>query len=435
MNTPISIIVIFHNNEYFEQSINSIIPQLKNNDEIIIVNDNSNYKYNPLLKQLSQINNIQVISTCEVKGNRSHNRNIGAMHSQNPILAFVDGDIYFPENLFDSMRKQLCDQTYCAIYGNTYGHSGSTFTIDAILGINYLNQLFDSEKWKDLKKYSLLHDSREAKEKELLNGEFSWNYFYTSYCMVKRSAFNNAGQFDEGFSDWGAEDVDLGYRLAKFGRILYDNKLVAFHIPHEKNRHRNHITNRRNMYYMLNKYKASIFEIKIAYRKSQKLFRNLKSFYCTMGEIDVDILNTTPEPNCIYCNIISLKNKEGDIYYLNPEGTQEHLKLLGLALPFCNKFFQKAYLSYGIFLYPYPLAARIIQEFIRTSNEVYIKNEPMSYRVQWSSECIKTFNTSSPFASIYYTCKSLDDFTFKILNEEKLIYVTPAFEYYEDVHL
>ena len=59
----------------------------------------------------------------------------------------------------------------------------------------------------------------------------------------------------------------------------------------------------------------------------------------------------------------------------------------------------------------------------------------MSYRVQWSSECIKTFNTSSPFASIYYTCKSLDDFTFKILNEEKLIYVTPAFEYYEDVHL
>ena len=120
MNTPISIIVIFHNNEYFEQSINSIIPQLKNNDEIIIVNDNSNYKYNPLLKQLSQINNIQVISTCEVKGNRSHNRNIGAMHSQNPILAFVDGDIYFPENLFDSMRKQLCDQTYCAKIGRAH---------------------------------------------------------------------------------------------------------------------------------------------------------------------------------------------------------------------------------------------------------------------------------------------------------------------------
>ena len=45
MYAAISIIVLFHDNEYFEQSINSIIAQLKDGDEIIIVNDCSDSKY------------------------------------------------------------------------------------------------------------------------------------------------------------------------------------------------------------------------------------------------------------------------------------------------------------------------------------------------------------------------------------------------------
>ncbi len=432
MYMPISVIVIFHNNEYFEQSINSIITQLKDNDEIIVVNDSSDSKYYPLLQKISHLANIQVINTYEVKGNRSYNRNLGAMHSQNPILAFVDGDIYFPENVFDLMRKQLNDQTFCAVYGNTYGHSGSLFTINVILGINYLDKLFDSEKWKDLKRYPFLQDSREKKEKELLNGEFNWNYFYTSYCMVRKNTFYEAGQFDENFSDWGAEDVDLGYRLSQYGQILYDNELVAFHIPHEKNRHKNHITNRKNMYYMLNKYKTSIFEIKIMYGKSKKLFQNFVFFYNTMREIDVNTINMMPEPNCIYYNIVSRQNRESDIFYLNLEDNKEHLKLLGLALPFENKYFARAYLPYDIFLYPYPLTARIIQESLRISDGVYIINTPISYRVQWSPECIKVFNSSSPFTSIYYVCKSLDDFEFRITEDQRFICVTPAFKYYED---
>ena len=435
MYAAISIIVLFHDNEYFEQNINSIIAQLKAGDEIIIVNDCSDSKYFRLMEKISHSANIKVISTYKVRGNRSYNRNRGAMYAQNPILTFVDGDIYFPENLFDSMRKQLEEQNYCAIYGNIYGHSGSLFTINNILGIDYLNMLFDSEKWKDLKNYPLLQDSRQKKEKELLSGEFSWNYFYTSYCMVKKSVFYKAGQFDESFSNWGAEDVDLGYRLAQYGRILYDNELVAFHIPHKKNKQKNSITNRQNMYYMLNKYKTSIFEIKITYEKSQKVFQSFEYFYKIMREIDTDTMDVAPIHECIYCNTVSHKNKDGDIFYLNSEGNQEHLKLLGLALPFSNKYFEIAYLPYSIFLYPYPLAARIIQEFLRISKDVYIKNTPISYRVQWSPECIKAFKSSSPFTNIYYACKSLDDFEFNIVNEQKLINVIPAFKYYEDVQL
>lgn len=154
-----------------------------------------------------------------------------------------------------------------------------------------------------------------------------------------------------------------------------------------------------------------------------------------MREIDTDTMDVAPIHECIYCNTVSHKNKDGDIFYLNSEGNQEHLKLLGLALPFSNKYFEIAYLPYSIFLYPYPLAARIIQEFLRISKDVYIKNTPISYRVQWSPECIKAFKSSSPFTNIYYACKSLDDFEFNIVNEQKLINVIPAFKYYEDVQL
>nr|MDQ2681426.1 glycosyltransferase [Candidatus Eremiobacteraeota bacterium] len=65
----------------------------------------------------------------------------------------------------------------------------------------------------------------------------SWLYFLTGNASVRRSDLLQAGSFDESFTGYGHEDLELGYRLHKAGiRILYEPRAVNYHcqdIPHD----------------------------------------------------------------------------------------------------------------------------------------------------------------------------------------------------------
>ena len=396
------------------------------------MNDHSLSQYNEMLNKLSLHPQIEVIHAHNFKGNRSYNRNLGASHAQNPILVFVDGDIYFTAPILKKMQEHLKSSLCVAVYGNTYGHSGNIFIMNTILEIDYFKLLFDKEKWKELLQYPMLKDSREKKEADLLSGQFAWNYFYTSYCMTRKDIFFQIGGFDENFEEWGAEDVDLGYRLSQFGEIHYEKEAIAFHIPHPKNHHKNKITNRKNMYYMLGKYQKTIFEIKIAYNKSQKLFQSLNIFFSTMQKNETVMLNLPIEENNIYYNIVSQACPNGQVIYLGADSQEIHLELLGLSLPFKNKTFNKAFLQSYIFLYPVALATRILQEFIRISAKVFIVNQPAVHRIKWDIDVENAFRANSPFSDIYYFCKNYNDFIFDIETNNGLISVTPAFKFHEE---
>ena len=53
----------------------------------------------------------------------------------------------------------------------------------------------------------------------------SWLYFLTGNASVSRRHLERVGRFDENFTGYGHEDLELGYRLERAGlRILYDAK-------------------------------------------------------------------------------------------------------------------------------------------------------------------------------------------------------------------
>ncbi|HZZ65714.1 MAG TPA: glycosyltransferase [Candidatus Baltobacteraceae bacterium] len=65
----------------------------------------------------------------------------------------------------------------------------------------------------------------------------SWLYFLTGNASVRRSDLLRVGSFDETFTGYGHEDLELGYRLQRAGiTILYEPRAINYHcqdVPHE----------------------------------------------------------------------------------------------------------------------------------------------------------------------------------------------------------
>jgi GT2 family glycosyltransferase len=58
----------------------------------------------------------------------------------------------------------------------------------------------------------------------------SWLYFLTGNASVRKSDLDRVGRFDENFTGYGHEDLELGYRLQQAGlTILYDPLAIDYH--------------------------------------------------------------------------------------------------------------------------------------------------------------------------------------------------------------
>jgi GT2 family glycosyltransferase len=65
------------------------------------------------------------------------------------------------------------------------------------------------------------------------NKRLSWLYFLTGNASVTRSALDRVGRFDEDFTGYGHEDLELGFRLQRAGlTITYEPRAVSYHWQH-----------------------------------------------------------------------------------------------------------------------------------------------------------------------------------------------------------
>jgi len=92
---------------------------------------------------------------------------------------------------------------------------------------------------KDLADYAYKRDHVEARGHlhPPTRKTLSWLYFLTGNASVRRDDLLAVGSFDESFTGYGHEDLELGYRLQKAGvTILYEPKAVNYHcqdVPHD----------------------------------------------------------------------------------------------------------------------------------------------------------------------------------------------------------
>jgi glycosyltransferase involved in cell wall biosynthesis len=138
---------------------------------------------------------------------RAAARNAGIAAARGEIVLFNDADILASPDLLSTHLRRHRERDGIAIVG---------------LEVQV----------KDFAEYELKRDAPQRRghlhppSRKVL----SWLYFLTGNASVRRADLVRAGGFDESFTGYGHEDLELGYRLERLGvEIHYEPSAVNYH--------------------------------------------------------------------------------------------------------------------------------------------------------------------------------------------------------------
>jgi glycosyltransferase involved in cell wall biosynthesis len=192
MGEYISIVIpTFNRRATLEKVLPSLCSQSLSPDayEILLVDSGSTDGTDELIKSLN-LPNIRFFVQ-ENKG-RSGARNKGVEEAQGELIVFTDADI-----IADGSALVGCE-----------------------IQVNTLEEYENVRKGRQQRR-TLHRDSRKR---------LSWLYFLTGNVCVSREKLLEVGIFDENFTGYGHEDLELGYRLEKAGvPIRYNPEAVNYH--------------------------------------------------------------------------------------------------------------------------------------------------------------------------------------------------------------
>lgn len=140
-------------------------------------------------------------------GGRAAARNAGIRAADGEIVLFNDADILASPNLLSTHLKRHRERAGIAVVG---------------LEVQV----------KDLAEYVYKRDHPHARGHlhPPSRKRLSWLYFLTGNASVRRADLLRAGCFDEDFTGYGHEDLELGYRLERLGiEIRYEPNAVNYH--------------------------------------------------------------------------------------------------------------------------------------------------------------------------------------------------------------
>ena len=138
---------------------------------------------------------------------RAAARNAGIAAAHGEIVLFNDSDILASPDLLSQHLRRHRERTGIAVVG---------WEVQV----------------KDLADYELKRERPQARGQLHPPGRkrLSWLYFLTGNASVRRDDLLRVGGFDESFTGYGHEDLELGYRLQQAGlEIVYDALAVSYH--------------------------------------------------------------------------------------------------------------------------------------------------------------------------------------------------------------
>ena len=145
---------------------------------------------------------------------RAMARNAGISQAQGEVVLFNDSDIIADPGLLETHLAHHRAQRNIAVVGWEV----------------QVNSIADYEHKRD-------HADERGSLHPPSRKQLSWLYFLTGNASVRREDLLRVGCFDESFTGYGHEDLELGYRLQKAGlRILYEPHAINYHcqdVPHE----------------------------------------------------------------------------------------------------------------------------------------------------------------------------------------------------------
>lgn len=151
------------------------------------------------------IPNLRFISG-ENKG-RAGARNRGINEAKGELVLFTDADILAEEGLVEAHARTHMAESGIAMVG-------------CEVQVNTLDEYNDVREHPERRRH--LHGDT-AKDT-------SWLFFLTGNASARREDLLKVGMFDEGFTGYGHEDLEFGYRLQKSGlKLRYNPAALNYH--------------------------------------------------------------------------------------------------------------------------------------------------------------------------------------------------------------
>ncbi|QJW34829.1 glycosyltransferase [Cellulosimicrobium protaetiae] len=164
-------------------------------------------------------------------------RNVGTAIASGRYVVYVDTGVLLGSRTLETHLEIHSRATYpTVVVGYVYGFESDASTFAAV-GAGLDQPDVDAT-------IGLLHehgalDVREKQYQELGEIIAGWpapfDIFWTCHASADREEVLAAGMFDESFTSWGGEDVDLGVRLFQRNNLFVMERAArSFHWPHEK---------------------------------------------------------------------------------------------------------------------------------------------------------------------------------------------------------
>ena len=322
METSISIIVLSSNNQHISLVLERLFQMVHDGDEIILVDDHSQEDYISHLEELRKKGLFHLIASSK-RGNRAHNRNLGAKEAKNEVLLFLDGDIILCDNGLEILRQAHRSKTAVAFIGPKHAIHYSDIHIElysALTHEDFIHMLKTPDGREAIYQNPLFRDYREDFFYDTKHSPYFWLYYYTGASSVEKNVFNQIGGFDEKFTTWGSEDVDLGYRISKHGSIGYLPQFHAIHIPHPRDILSIESTNAANILRMYEKYRTWEFEVVYSFSATAAVFNSMLCIIQQMQLIELTPIKVKPCNNSLIIETVSRSSLSGCIQYIDECG-------------------------------------------------------------------------------------------------------------------
>ncbi|KUL34834.1 hypothetical protein ADL22_29610 [Streptomyces sp. NRRL F-4489] len=153
-------------------------------------------------------------------------RNLGLARATGDLVVLLDADqVVAPTFLAEHARAHAGDEDLVVV--------GRTFQLgDGPVDRERLRYEFSFEALPPVVRGDEREPVLEAFGCELAGLETAWHYVWACNASVRRRHLVAAGGFDEGFTGWGLEDAELGYRLLRRGlRVRYHTEAAVYHEP------------------------------------------------------------------------------------------------------------------------------------------------------------------------------------------------------------
>jgi glycosyltransferase involved in cell wall biosynthesis len=421
--TRISVVIITYN-KAFELDLVLTALSRQNYDmkkvEVVVVNDGSTDETSRVVRDHQKDLPVREVALPHL-GKRGELRNIGAKSAVGQRLIFLDGDMVVARDF---------------IRVHDLATRSSRWTVS--LGtrkclIEYDKKFLDKKVVEDhfdiIEQFPAINDERtlafdfQSRVKAELKN--TWTLMYSHNFCVWKTAFDRVGGFDPDFSKWwGAEDIELGYRLQGSGcRLRVEKKAVCYHLYHPVDTSRNINDLKKNLRLFFDKhpcFEVELFtqEYKIwpkEYNLLRDKLRGGKGQIKTVTEVGLRkrIMERLVE-NTLLVGItdprITRSNLVRNVLSPRPgKRPEKYIDLLGIMTPFADRQYDLVLLSgkykdvdEGLFELLVEEAGRVAKKVMVVTGQEVLELEPGKDRIKPVKRLMFTLgNISGHFLTHY----------------------------------